>query len=84
MGVVSVGFSADPAVPLTEHNKRAAGARSVGGPPVIYEAAYRYGNQRLNCWFASRVYSPQYTTRRVCGRLVGLQALVAYVRSLAK
>jgi ubiquinone/menaquinone biosynthesis C-methylase UbiE len=37
------GFSADPAVPLTEHNKRAAGARSVGGPPVIYEAAYRYG-----------------------------------------
>ena len=35
------GFFPDPAVPLTEHNKRPAGALSVGGPPVIYEGAFR-------------------------------------------
>jgi SAM-dependent methyltransferase len=36
------GFFPDPAVPLTEHNKRPAGTLSVGGPPVIYEGAFQY------------------------------------------
>lgn len=36
------GFLPDPAVPLTEHNKRPAGALTAGGPPVIYEGAFRY------------------------------------------
>jgi ubiquinone/menaquinone biosynthesis C-methylase UbiE len=37
----SAGFVADPAVPLTEHNRRPPGALHAGGPPVIYEAAFR-------------------------------------------
>ena len=36
------GFFPDPAVPLTEHNKRSGGSLRAGGPPVIYEAAFRY------------------------------------------
>jgi ubiquinone/menaquinone biosynthesis C-methylase UbiE len=36
------GFLPDPAVPLTEHNKRPPGALTAGGPPVIYEGAFRY------------------------------------------
>jgi SAM-dependent methyltransferase len=37
----AAGFEPDAAVPLTEYNRRAAGAlRTVGGP-VIYEAAFR-------------------------------------------
>jgi SAM-dependent methyltransferase len=40
--LADAGFAPDPAVPLTEHNKRPAGALSTGGPPVIYEAAFRY------------------------------------------
>jgi SAM-dependent methyltransferase len=36
------GFFPDPSVPLTEHNKRPAGTLTAGGPPVIYEGAFRY------------------------------------------
>lgn len=36
------GFFPDPAVPLTEHNKRSGGSLCAGGPPVIYEGAFRY------------------------------------------
>lgn len=36
------GFLPDPAVRLTEHNRRPAGALSTGGPPVIYECGFRY------------------------------------------
>jgi SAM-dependent methyltransferase len=36
------GFEPDPAVPLREYNRQNAGrARFGGGPPVIYEAAFR-------------------------------------------
>jgi SAM-dependent methyltransferase len=38
----AVGFVPDPSVPLTEHNRRPSGALHAGGPPVIYEAAFRY------------------------------------------
>ncbi|HEX5216312.1 MAG TPA: class I SAM-dependent methyltransferase [Vicinamibacterales bacterium] len=34
------GFSPEPAVPLTEYN-RSPSIRLAGGPPVIYEAAFR-------------------------------------------
>lgn len=37
-----VGFVRDPAVPLTEYNRRPPGVPRTGGPPVIYEAAYRF------------------------------------------
>ena len=37
------GFVPDPAVPLAEHNRPAAGSRRIGGPPVIYEGTFRYG-----------------------------------------
>jgi len=36
------GFSKDSAVPLIEHHRPAAGTRRIGGPPVIYEGAFRY------------------------------------------
>jgi SAM-dependent methyltransferase len=36
-----VGFAPDPAVPMTEYNRRPA-ASVVAGPPVIYEAAFRF------------------------------------------
>ena len=36
------GFFPDPAVPLTEHNKRPGGSLRIGGPPVIYEGTFRY------------------------------------------
>jgi len=35
-----VGFVADPAVPMTEYNRRPGTV--VAGPPVIYEAAFRF------------------------------------------
>jgi SAM-dependent methyltransferase len=38
----AVGFTPDPFVPLSEHNRRPPGALHAGGPPVIYEAAFRY------------------------------------------
>ena len=47
--LAAVGFLPEPAVPLTEYNRPAPGARPVaGGPasptrPVIYEAAFRRG-----------------------------------------
>jgi SAM-dependent methyltransferase len=41
----ATGFFPDPAVPLTEHNVRRAGA--IGPPvPVIYEAAFRFAGDR--------------------------------------
>jgi len=36
------GFIPDPAVPITEYNRRPDNAASVAGPPVIYEAAFRF------------------------------------------
>jgi SAM-dependent methyltransferase len=39
--LASVGFAPDAAIPLTEHNRRRHGALHAGGPPVIYEAAFR-------------------------------------------
>lgn len=36
------GFETDPAVPLTEYNRRPPGALPGGGPPVIFECAFRY------------------------------------------
>lgn len=36
------GFVPDPAVPLTEYNRPRPGTVRTGGPPVIYEAAFRY------------------------------------------
>ena len=39
----AAGFRPDSAVPLTEHNRRPPGALRGGGPPVIWEAAFRYG-----------------------------------------
>lgn len=38
----SAGFAPDPAVPLTEYNRRPEGALRGGGPPVIYECAFRF------------------------------------------
>lgn len=38
-----VGFAPDPAVPLTEYNRRPETAVAMAGPPVIYEAAFRLG-----------------------------------------
>lgn len=38
--VAKAGFLPDAAVPLTEYNRRAASTLA-GGPPVIYEAAFR-------------------------------------------
>jgi ubiquinone/menaquinone biosynthesis C-methylase UbiE len=40
--LATAGFSADPAVPLREHNRQPAGALR-GGGPVIYEGAFRFG-----------------------------------------
>ena len=45
--LAEAGFAPDPAVPLTEHNRRPPGAVRIGGPPVIYEAAFRYQGNRL-------------------------------------
>ena len=39
--LAAAGFEPDPAVPLTEYNRRPDGALPVGGPPVIYECAFR-------------------------------------------
>lgn len=36
-----VGFAPDPAVPLTELNRRPHAAPAIAGPPVIYEAGFR-------------------------------------------
>ena len=38
----AAGFSRDPSVPLSEYNRRPERTRLTGGPPVIYEAAFRY------------------------------------------
>jgi SAM-dependent methyltransferase len=37
----AAGFVPDPAVPLTEHNRRDPGALRAAGPPAIWEAAFR-------------------------------------------
>jgi SAM-dependent methyltransferase len=39
------GFHPDPAVPLTEHNRPRPGTIRTGGPPVIYEASFRYAGR---------------------------------------
>lgn len=39
--LAAAGFIADAAVPLTEHNRPAAGSLHTGRAPVIYEAAFR-------------------------------------------
>jgi len=39
--LADAGFIPDRRVPLTEHNRPAAGALPVGRGPVIYEAAFR-------------------------------------------
>lgn len=38
----AAGFVPDPAVPLTEYNRPPPGLVRGGGPPVIYEAAFRF------------------------------------------
>jgi SAM-dependent methyltransferase len=40
--LASVGFAPDPAVPLTEYNRPATPGACLGGPPAIYEAAFRF------------------------------------------
>lgn len=40
--LAGAGFTPDPAVPLTEYNRRPEGTLRGGGPPVIYECAFRY------------------------------------------
>jgi SAM-dependent methyltransferase len=45
--LAAAGFSPDPAVPLTEYNRPAPGARRVPGArgaPAIYEAAFHFGS----------------------------------------
>ena len=39
--LAGAGFIPDPSVPLTELNRPPAGARRMGGPPVIFEGAFR-------------------------------------------
>jgi SAM-dependent methyltransferase len=39
--LAAAGFVPDPAVPLTQYNRRRAASLHRGGPPVIYEAAFR-------------------------------------------
>jgi SAM-dependent methyltransferase len=39
--LASAGFTLDPAVPLSEHNRPSVGGLHVGQTPVIYEAAFR-------------------------------------------
>jgi hypothetical protein len=38
----TAGFAREPSVPLTEYNRARRGAVRLGGPPVIYECAFRY------------------------------------------
>jgi SAM-dependent methyltransferase len=42
----AAGFTADAAVPLTEYNRRPEGALRGGGPPVIYECAFRFAGHQ--------------------------------------
>lgn len=37
-----VGFEPDSSVPLTEYNRPPGAVATLGGPPVIYEAAFRF------------------------------------------
>jgi ubiquinone/menaquinone biosynthesis C-methylase UbiE len=39
----NAGFTLDPTVPVSEYNRRPQHGLCVGGPPVIYEAAFRFG-----------------------------------------
>lgn len=41
--LASVGFTPDPSIPVTEYNRPAPGALRPGGPPVIWECAFRRG-----------------------------------------
>lgn len=40
--VARVGFVPEPSVPVMEYNRRPGAARAIAGPPVIYEAAFRF------------------------------------------
>lgn len=40
-----VGFALDPAVPMKEYNRGPDTATSIAGPPVIYEAVFRFGGR---------------------------------------
>jgi SAM-dependent methyltransferase len=40
--LAAAGFVHDPAISLTEHNRRPASSVYIGGPPVIIEGAFRY------------------------------------------
>lgn len=40
--LAAAGFEPAPEVPLREHNVRARALQQRGGPPVIYEAAFRF------------------------------------------
>ena len=42
--LADAGFVPDPAVPFTEHNLPRPGSFRTGGPPVIYEAAFRFAD----------------------------------------
>jgi len=39
--LAAVGFDPDPSLPPTEYNRPPSGARRLGGPPVIWEWAFR-------------------------------------------
>jgi len=41
--LAAAGFALDPSVALSEYNRQPERALCVGGPPVIYEAAFRCG-----------------------------------------
>jgi SAM-dependent methyltransferase len=45
--LAAVGFTLEPSIPLSEYNRRDDDALRLGGPPVIYEAVFRWG-QVLN------------------------------------
>jgi ubiquinone/menaquinone biosynthesis C-methylase UbiE len=38
----AASFGPEPSVPLSEYNRPRPGPRQSGGPPVIYECAFRY------------------------------------------
>lgn len=40
--LAAAGFERDPSLPLLEHNLPPPGKTRLGGPPVIYEALFRY------------------------------------------
>jgi SAM-dependent methyltransferase len=43
----AAGFDADPDRPLREHNVPSPGQPRLGGPPVIYEAGFRFNERQI-------------------------------------